>query len=72
MSVVRGQLGAHDRYQADRQRARRHADSMWSDTAARGFFDVLDELEVEDRAYRNALADLDAEFDRADKLLGPI
>lgn len=72
MSLVSGQLGLHDRYQSDRSRARRHADSLWSDTAARRFFDVLDELEVEDRAYRQALVELDVEFDRADKLLGPI
>lgn len=72
MSLVRTQIGTHERNRFERHRARLHTESLWSDAAARKYLDVLDELEQEDRAFGQALSELDAAFDQADKLLGPI
>lgn len=72
MSLVRGQIGVHERNRFERHRARLRAESLWSDAAARTFLDVLDEVEQYDRAFGQSLNELDAAFDHADKLLGPI
>lgn len=72
MSLIRGQCDIHQRQRADRQRVRMHMEQMWSDAAARKFLDVVDDLERADVEYGHALVELDAEFDKADKLLGPI
>lgn len=66
------QVAEAERHRSDRRKARTQAEDMWGDTAARKFMDVLDELEVEDRAYASALSEMDATFDEADKLLGPL
>lgn len=49
-----------------------HVKSLWSDTAAQQLLDLADELEQQDKLYGFALKELDATFDQADKLLGPI
>lgn len=72
MSLVSGQINVHERHSYDRRRVRMHMESMWADAAARKFLDVVDELEQSDREYAHALAEVDATFDQADKLLGPI
>ena len=72
MSLVSAQVDVHERHRYDRRRVRMQMESMWADAAARKFLDVVDELEQSDREYGHALAELDASFDQADKLLGPI
>ncbi|MCP9273937.1 hypothetical protein [Mycolicibacterium arenosum] len=65
------QINTHQRNLVDRHRAIQHAQSLWQDSAARRFLDVLDEFDAEDRAYGAALSELNATFDEAEKLLGP-
>ncbi len=72
MSLISGQIGVHERHVSDRRRNRIRMESMWSDLAARKYLDIIDELEQADREYAHALAELDASFDEASKLLGPI
>jgi uncharacterized protein YukE len=72
MSLVSGQIAVQQRNLADRHRATQHAQSLWQDSAARKFLDVLDDLDAEDRSYAAALSELDATFDEAEKLLGPM
>lgn len=71
MSLISGQINLQQRNLADRHREIKHAESLWQDSAARKFLDVLDDLDVEDRSYAAALSELDATFDDAEKLLGP-
>lgn len=71
MSLISSQINTQQRNLADRHRAVQHAESLWQDAAARKFLDVLDDLDVEDRAYGAALSELDAAFDEAEKLLSP-
>jgi hypothetical protein len=72
MSLVSGQIRLHEKHVTDRRRARLHVESMWGDASARKYLDVIDELDQADRGYGQSLAALDATFDQADKLLGPI
>jgi uncharacterized protein YukE len=72
VSLVGVQVNVHERHQGDRRRVRMQMESMWSDSAARKYLDVVDELDQADREYGHALTDLDTTFDQADKLLGPI
>ncbi|WP_396909635.1 hypothetical protein [Mycolicibacterium sp.] len=72
MSLISGQIGTHERFQADKRRDWMHVKSLWSDTAAQQLLDLADELEQQDKLYGFALKELDATFDQADKLLGPI
>ncbi len=72
MSLISGQMNVHERYQTDRKRDWMHVQSLWSDAAARKVLDVADEMAQQDQTYRHALREVDAMFDKADKLLGPI
>ena len=73
MSWVRGEITALEAQRSARRNTRRHTESLWSDAAYERFEDrVLDALEQQDRLYATALDKLDAAFDDAAKLLGPI
>jgi len=73
MSLVSSHITTHDAQCSDRRHARRHASSLWSDTAERKFEQrFFDEMDEEDRLYSAALRELDTQFNRAAKLLGPI
>lgn len=73
MSLVRNQIRVFESQQNGRRRARHHTRELWSDSAQRRFeSQVLDELELHDRSFAEALNQLDSAFDEAKKLLGPI
>lgn len=72
MSLISGQINTHEQHQFDKRRDWMHVTSLWSDAGARQLLDVADELEQQDKLYGHALKELDAMFDQADKLLGPI
>lgn len=72
MSLISGQIGTHERQQSDKRRDWMHVKSLWSDAAARQLLDVAAELENEDKLFGHALKELDAAFNTAEKLLGPI
>lgn len=71
MSGIRGHIATHDGQRSARYRAVLRIRSLWSDAAENKLErNVLEELDQQDRGYAAALAEVDAEFDRAAKLLG--